>query len=410
MIMATCPALSSGDAFLSSLLRHIDCQAQVIGSTGYQSLADPGSFVSLALTGLLTLFVALFGLRLMMGETPSVRDGLTAVVKIGVVLTLAGSWPAYKTVVYDLIIDGPEQITAAVAGPAGLSRTSGDSALIARLQATDSAIIRLTNLGTGREPSATLPSPSGEQQRFPIADDPAFGWGRIVFLSGVIAAFAVVRLTAGVLLALAPLFAGLLLFDLARGLLIGWARALVFTLLASVATAIVLGVELAVLEPWLAQVVRMRQAATLAPSAPVELLILSLGFAIALAGALAIFLRLSFMTHLPGFRLPMAWTAPASTPASALSSHQPALPSAPLLDHPSVPTPSSRALVIADALRSSQRREQTQANLVVSATSTAPSVRPTPNADAFSLPDVGQTLRRTKPRQSLAAALRDRRS
>lgn len=406
--MATCPTLSSGDAFLSTLLRHIDCQAQVIGSAGYQSLADPGSFVSLALTGLLTLFVALFGLRLMMGETPSVRDGLTAVVKIGVVLTLAGSWPAYKTVVYDLIVDGPEQITAAVAGPAGLSRTSGDSALITRLQAADSAIIRLTNLGTGREPSATLPSPSGEQQRFPIADDPAFGWARIVFLSGVIAAFAVVRLTAGVLLALAPLFAGLLLFDLARGLLIGWARALVFTLLASVATALVLGVELAVLEPWLAQVVRMRQAATLAPSAPVELLVLSLGFAIALAGALAILLRLSFMTHLPDFRLYMAGTSPA--PAALSSSHQPTPTSAPLPEHPSVPTPSSRALVVADALRASQRREQAQANLVVSATSTAPSVRPTPNGDAFALPAVGQTLRRTKPRQSIAAALRDRRS
>jgi type IV secretion system protein VirB6 len=408
--MATCPALSTGDAFLSSLLLHIDCQAQVIGSTGYQSLASPGSFVSLALTGLLTLFVALFGLRLMMGETPTVRDGLTAVIKIGVVLTLAGSWPAYKTVVYDLIIEGPEQIAAAVAGPAALPGAGGDSALIARLQAADSAIIRLTNLGTGREPAATLPSSSGEQQRFPIADDPAFGWARVVFLTGIIAAFAVVRLTAGVLLALAPLFAGLLLFDLARGLLSGWARALVFTLLASVATALVLGVELAVLEPWLAQAVRMRQAATLAPSAPVELLVLSLGFVIALAGALAVLLRLSFMTHLPDVRLPMAWAAPAPSPTAMLSSHQPALPSAPLLDRSSVPTPSSRALVVADALRASQRREQAQANLVVSAPSRAPSVRATPNADPFSLPDVGQTLRRTKPRQSLAAALRDRRS
>lgn len=164
------------------------------------------------------------------------------------------------------------------------------------------------------------------------------------------------------------------------------------------------------LEPWLAQVVRMRQAATLAPSAPVELLVLSLGFAIALAGALAILLRLSFMIHLPDVRLPMTWTAPAPTPAAPPSSHQPAPPSAPVPEHPSLTTPSSRALVVADALRASQRRERAQANLVVSTPSTAPSVRPTPNGDAFALPAVGQTLRRTKPRQSLAAALRDRRS
>lgn len=408
--MTTCPALSSGDAFLSSLLRHIDCQAQVVGSAGYQSLADPGSFVSLALTGLLTLFVALFGIRLMMGETPSVRHGLTAIIKIGVVLTLAGSWPAYKIVVYDLVIYGPEQITTAVASPAGLSGTSGDVALIARLQTADSAIIRLTNLGTGREPAATLPSSGGGQQRFPIADDPAFGWARIIFLTGAIAAFAVVRLTAGVLLALAPLFAGLLLFDLARGLLIGWARALVFTLLASVATALVLSVELALLEPWLAHVIRMRQAATLAPSAPVELLVLSLGFAIALAGALAILLRLSFMTHLPEFRLPMAWRGPAFTPAVLPSFHNPASTPAPLTDRPSAPTPTSRALVVADALRASQRREQAQTALMGSTASSALPARPAPPGAPLTLLGEGQAVRRTKPRQSLAAALRDRRS
>ena len=48
--MATCPRLSTGEAFLSTLLRHIDCQAQTIGADGYQALADPGSPFALALT------------------------------------------------------------------------------------------------------------------------------------------------------------------------------------------------------------------------------------------------------------------------------------------------------------------------------------------------------------------------
>jgi type IV secretion system protein VirB6 len=406
--MATCPALASGDAFLSSLLSHLDCQARTIGGDGYQALADPAAFVSVALTGLLILFVALFGLRLMTGDTPSVRNGLTAVVKIGVVLTLAGSWPAYKTVVYDVVVDGPGQIVAAVGGSAALPGSSSDSALIARLQAADSAVIRLTDLGTGREPAATLPSSSGEQQRFPIADDPAFGWARVIFLSSVVAAFAVVRLTAGVLLALAPLFAGLLLFDLARGLLIGWVRALAFVLLASVATAVILGVELALLEPWLVQVMRTRQAATLTPSAPVELLVLSLGFAIALFGALAILLRLAFMAHMPAPRRPAGWTAAAPGQAPL---HQPDLsppPAAPSTP-PATPTPSSRALVIADALRASQRREETATALRSASVTPVPSLPAPSNSDAFALPTAGQPLRRTKPRQSLAAALRDRR-
>ena len=51
--MATCPRLSTGEAFLSTLLRHIDCQAQTIGADGYQALAAPGSPFALALTGLL---------------------------------------------------------------------------------------------------------------------------------------------------------------------------------------------------------------------------------------------------------------------------------------------------------------------------------------------------------------------
>lgn len=410
MIMATCSPLSTGDAFLSTLLMHIDCQAQAIGSVGYQSLSNPASFVSLVLTELLTIFVALFGLRMMMGQTPTLRDGLMAVVKIGVVLTLAGSWPAYKTVVYDIIVDAPEQIIAAVGGPAALPGATGETALIARLQAADSAIIRLTNLGTGREPAATLPSSSGEQQRFPIADDPAFGWARVIFLTSVVAAFSVVRITAGVLLALAPLFAGLLLFDMSRGLVIGWARALVFTLLASVVTALILGVELAVIEPWLTQVVRLRQASTVAPSAPVELLILSLGFAVALFGSMAILLRLAFMTSAPHFRAVMepAEALPAPVMIKAGDTPPP-----PTVARQEAPAASSRALVIADAMRSSQRREQ-QAQAAIAPYSTTPMARSSQTsasgAEAFSIPSPSPTLRRTKPRKSLGAALRDRRS
>ena len=41
--MATCPAVATGDFFLSTLLRHIDCQAQTVGTMGYQALSDPAS-------------------------------------------------------------------------------------------------------------------------------------------------------------------------------------------------------------------------------------------------------------------------------------------------------------------------------------------------------------------------------
>lgn len=406
--MATCPALSTGDAFLSALLRHVDCQGRTIGAAGYQLLADPGSPLALLLTAFLTIFVALFGLRMMLGETPTLRDGVMAVVKIGVVLTIATSWPAYRTVVYDVVVDGPAQLSAAIGGPARLPGTGGD--LIGRLQAADVAINRLINLGTGRSDVTAL-TPPGDAvpgqppRRTPIADDPAFGIARVVFLASTVAAFAVVRLTAGVLLALAPLFAGLLLFGLSRGLVIGWARALVFALLASIAVTILLGVELALLEPWLAQVTALRQARTITATAPVELLILCLGFALALAGSLAVVLRIAFMIDLSRVQR-LGGVAPPllqATPEPILTFSPPA----------AADRPAPRAHAVADALFAAQRREQGgQAPASSGSSGRAPSARvqASTSADDFTLPALGQTLRRTLPRKSLGAALRDRRS
>jgi len=405
--MATCPRLSTGEAFLSTLLRHIDCQAQTIGAGGYQALADPGSPFALALTGLLTIFVALFGLRMMLGQTPTVRDGVMAVVKIGVVLTIAASWPAYRTVVYDVVVQGPAQLSSALGRAAGLP--GRDSNLVNRLQDADASIIRLINYGTGRDDLAVLPSsnPNEPAQRTPIADNPALGWARVFFLSSTIAAFAAVRLTAGVLLALAPLFAGLLLFNMARGLFVGWLRALVFALLASVATTMVLGVQLALLEPWLAQVIQLRQSNALAAAAPMELLVLCLAFALALFGSLGILLRLAFTVHVPARREEMKKT---QAPAPVRPEPQP-IPTSPERTAPEHTAP--RAQAVASALMTAQRRER--ANSLPMSTALAISAGRSPGGgfntgEDFTIPSTGQALRRTRPRKSVSAVLRDRRS
>lgn len=405
--MVPCPTLGTGDAFLSSLLRHIDCQGQTIGSGGYQLLADSGSPLALVLTSVLTIFVALFGLRMILGEMPTLRDGVMAAAKVGVVMALATSWPAYRTVVYDVVVHGPAQLSAALGDSAGLPGTDGD--LVGRLQAADVTIGRLINLGTGRSDVTSLtPAEAGPDgappRRAPIADDPAFGAARVVFLSSTVAAFAIVRLTAGVLLALAPLFAGFLLFEMTRGLFIGWARALVFVILASVAATILFAVQLTLLEPWLAQVLVLRQDRIVTVAAPVELLILCLGFALALAGTFAVLLRLAFTAPVPLIRGSVGTT---SVPASA---QEPARP----FSRPAEPDrPAPRAHAVADALSASVRRERTQR---------APSPFGPPagglpqpagvsaSLDEFTIPAASQSPRRTRPRKSLGAALRDRRS
>ena len=91
--MNTCSGIADG-AYLRSVLTFVDCQAQTIGAAGYEAAAAPGSPLSLLLTGLVTLFVAFYGYRLLFGDTPNVREGVLALVKIGIVLALATSWGA----------------------------------------------------------------------------------------------------------------------------------------------------------------------------------------------------------------------------------------------------------------------------------------------------------------------------
>jgi type IV secretion system protein VirB6 len=389
-------------------LRHIDCQGRTLGVAGYEALAAPTSPLGVVLTALLVIFVALFGIRMALGEATTLRDAVVAVVKIGIVLTLATSWPAFQVVVYDVIVDGPADVARMMGLYPDITTAGG---LINRLQGADQAIIQLTNLGTGREEFSVLPSPSGEApQRFPISDNPAFGWARVLFLASSVAAFAVVRLMAGLLLALAPVFAALLLFDIARGLFIGWGRALVFTFFASIAVAVLLGVELALLEPWLSDTISLRRAQALTPTAPVELLVLCLGFAAALIGSLGLLLRMSFMSHF-SLRNPLGMGSAQATSVTSVPATSPVPPS----ERVGASQAPSRALVVADAVAAAQRRESSQSSgsgarysaASGRATSVQAAVRP---PDDLVIPNFGPAARRARPRTSLGARLRDHRS
>ena len=92
-----CPTLTPGGAFLDTLLRVVDCHARTLGAEGYQALASPSSVVGTLISIALTLFVAFFGYRMLLGHVPTIRDAVLSIVKIAIVLVLATSWPAYRT-------------------------------------------------------------------------------------------------------------------------------------------------------------------------------------------------------------------------------------------------------------------------------------------------------------------------
>ncbi len=182
-------------------------------------------------------------------------------------------------------------------------------------------------------------------------DGLALGGARILFLAGAIGSLAAVRLIAGLLLALGPFFIAFLLFDGTRGLFEGWLRVLAGAALGALGSAILLGVELALLEPWLIQLLAIRAADQPITGVPVELFAVTLVFALALLAVLVAAGRVAF-----GFRLPPAWRSAPVQLAQALRGEAPAAAAARAI--PAAAGGRSRAVAVADAVAATQRREE----------------------------------------------------
>jgi type IV secretion system protein VirB6 len=415
-MQATCPSLSSNDAFLTGVLNHIDCQAQTIGQAGYLALARPGSTGALMLTSALTLFIALIGYRMLFDRTPGMRDAVLAAVKIGIVLMLATSWPAFRTLAYNVALNGPASLASDIGG----ELPGAGGSLTADLQAVDDELKQLAYLGVdgplradqaatpatgaplGANPTAINPALPGSMDQ--MANDPArnalsLRTARTIYLTSVIASFAVTRLTAGLLLALGPLFALALLFDATRGLFEGWIRTLLGASLGALSTTILLGVEMALIAPWTASLLQDRYGNIGHPEAAIELEVATFGFGIASLLALYAMGKAAY-----GFRLP----APLRQ-QDRVTDHQSSRETSdrvvPLRS--TVRDERSRATVIADAVASTQRRDLAHSRAVTAGETRGPSVSAAGSPGAAPVP-LGQTFRRTKLRSSAGATRRDR--
>ncbi|MEA3047679.1 MAG: type secretion system protein VirB6 [Sphingomonadales bacterium] len=410
----TCGALAPDAGFVGGVLNFVDCQAQAIGAGGYQALATPGSTLSLVLTGLLTLFVALFGYRLLFGQTPGVRDGVLALVKIGIVLALATGWTAYRTLVYDVAFKGPAELASDIGRPAALPGAGGG--LVWRLDNADRLFVGLAALGVGEAGAPAAPPPPyltpgpatgvtvPAAQAAPGFDGLALGGARVMFLVGAAGALAALRLIAGVLLALGPFFFAFLLFDGTRGLFEGWLRVLAGTALGALGTAIALGVELALIEPRLAYLIALRRAGYAIIGAPVELFVITLVFAFALVAMLIAAARVAY-----GFRLPPAWRALPAFAGGAARAEGTRI--APTREPGAAPGERSRAAAVGDAVAATVRREAGPAEARLAPGASAPRPGPRPAFARDEPPPapvpLGQSFRRTRNRASASAARRD---
>jgi type IV secretion system protein VirB6 len=206
---------------------------------------------------------------------------------------------------------------------------------------------------------------------------------------------------AGIMLALGPVFAAFLLFEGTRGLFEGWIRVLAGTAFGALGTALIVGIELALLEPWLVQLITWRNAGYATPGAPTELLVVALVFALAILAVVTASWRLAV-----GFGLPAAWRAAPQQLREVI-----------LGDERKGRTPSdkdavierSRATRVAQAMTGTLRREAAAGGGAMPPRLARPHESGRDRARGPQVP-LGQSYRRTRQRVSGSAARRDRAS
>lgn len=231
----------------------VDCQARALGENGFQALVG-GPLMAGLLSGLVTIFVALIGYRLILGQPLSLRDGIGWTVRLGMVLTLITAWPAFQTLVYNVATDGPAELAGVLLPASGLPSEGLDARIQDAYDTMRLGVTQPPQQGSteAAPPSASSPSQAGAAlQAQPIAQPspsgqlPQTASVFVMSTSGVIAAL---RIAVGFLLAVAPLAILALLFDATLGVFSGWVRALAGAALALLAATIVTAIDLVMVE------------------------------------------------------------------------------------------------------------------------------------------------------------------
>ncbi|HZU65111.1 MAG TPA: type IV secretion system protein [Novosphingobium sp.] len=387
-MMEACAAFDPAAPLAGALTGFVDCQARALGAAGWAALG-PGTGWGAALSGLMALAVAGLGYRLLLGAGGGLRAALGLALRLGLVLALAGQWPAWQALAYDLAVDGPGQLSGwlpGAQGPADLAR-------------------RVDGVAQGVE-ALMQPAPAA-----PGAGGPAEApWMRSarraegVFMISTLAALVAPRGVIGLLLALGPVFTGFALFGATQGLFAGWARVLLGAALAQVALGLVVQAELAVVEPELQALAAIVVAGGAAQGAVQQMgevawvfAGLALAVVLALAGATAA-LRWPHGLWRPAGALPQARAEPAvavpqETPVPAL-----------------LAAPAARARRTADAVLALERREAALALPMAQGAGPVPAVQQGRGGEGAAGPvtmGLGQAGRRGGQRVSAAARARD---
>ena len=265
-MIGNCPAVAA-DTLARDVLASADCLIGAQVEQGYAGLLAPGGSFAAVLTVALTIYVAVFGYRLLLGlSSLTLAEVVPHFIKIGIVLALVTSWPGYQALVFGTLFHGPQQLAdLIVQQAAGPGTTSGD--VMAALQAVFTRLTDAAGDAWGQMPQAAAVVPAkAELAASAPAPVPALPfqlgapqfvaallWGSaLVLMAASLGVLLVVRIVLALLLLLGPVFIAFALFRGTRGLAEGWLRVTVKFALVPLFALPLIAVALAVLGPLVA--------------------------------------------------------------------------------------------------------------------------------------------------------------
>lgn len=394
--MAGC-AITSDTPLVQGLLTSVDCNVAGVVERGYSALIGPGSQFQAIFTILLTLYVAIFGFRIMLGLS-TLRFGeltLTAV-KLGAVLALATNWPIYQQIVVSVLYDGPQAVAAQILGGPG---QSGLAAPYAGLQTAFDEMQVSADYFAQRTPGVASPFVGGA----------AFGafalnTSSMTMLLSTLGLVLASKIVLAALLAFGPVFVALFLFEATRGLFVGWLRATIALALTPLFALLALVFQLLLIQPHLMALAQMRAETKIDIVPAIATLALTgITAGVSLAGLIAVGFIASGL-KLERFRRQSATSQPAPTPAPTAGRPE-IRTAAPVVAAEAQP----RAAAIAAAAAGMERRDSRVhiAALETPRYATA-STGPAPPMTAYAGPDRQSARRRFKSPRSASSARRDR--
>ncbi len=230
--MAYCPQITLvGETSVSGSLQAMDCHITSAVQTGYDRLFGAGGVFGPALQLMLIIYIALIAYGFLTGRTQLTLSMMSPrIVTMVLVLTFVTAWPAYHAVFYGLLMNGPDEVAAALLGQHG-------SAVMNFAQGLDGLFVKFADIAQaldGNVPgqAAAAKADAAAAMLGPKPMPVTLFWlSGLFMLVSTLGALILTRMVLYLLLILGPLFIVLGLFPQTRGLFNGWIRtSLIFSL------------------------------------------------------------------------------------------------------------------------------------------------------------------------------------